>query len=77
MPAGAAAAVRDVEVHLAQSAQGLAAQRRVAHEAVEDAEVAGLVDVHPERELRDPQACGLRRAQRVIQQPRDCSSVKR
>ena len=70
VPAGAAAAVRDVEVDLAQAAERLAAQRRLAGEALEHAEVGRLVDVHPERELRDLQACGRGRAQRVVEEPR-------
>ena len=68
MPAGAAAAVRDVEVDLAQTAERLGAQRRTTLEPVEHAEVGRLVDVDPERQLRDLQACGLRRAQRVLEQ---------
>ena len=60
VPAGAAAAVRDVEVDLAKAAERLAAQRRFAGEAVEHAEVGRLVDVHPQRQLRDLQAGGLR-----------------
>ena len=68
VPAGAAAAVRHVQVDLAHAAERLAAQRRAALEPVEHAEVGRLVDVHPERELRDPQARGLRRAQRVLEQ---------
>ena len=70
VPAGAAAAVRHVEVDLAETAERLAAQRGIAREAVEDAEVGRLVDVHPERQLRDPHAGGLRRAQRVVEEPR-------
>ena len=70
VPAGAAAAVRDVQVDLAQAAERLAAQRRPALEALEHAEVGRLVDVHPERKLRDPQASRRARAQRVVEEPR-------
>jgi hypothetical protein len=68
--AGAAAAVRDVEVDLAQSGEWLAAQRVVPRETVEHAEVGRLVHVHPERQLSDLQARGLCRAQRVIKELR-------
>ena len=66
----AAAAVRDVQVDLAEAEGRLAAQRRVTVEAREHGEIGGLVDVHPQRQLHRLESACSRGAQRVGQERR-------
>ena len=68
--AGAAAAVGDVQVDLAQTAERLAAQAAPGPSSRSSTpQVGRLVDVDPERQLRDAQAGACAVAQGVREQP--------
>ena len=70
MAAVAAAAVRDVQIDLAEAGGRLAAQRSVAVEAGEHGEIGGFVDVHPERQLHGLETDAPGGAQRVAEERR-------